>query len=57
MPIESEITYFIDNQQIAAGNLLLQLQQPAAIQLSNHFLILVESGDSQLLSVPFSPCI
>lgn len=32
MPIESEITYFIDNQQIATGNLLLQLQQPAAIQ-------------------------
>lgn len=27
------------------------------IQLSNHFLILVESEDSQLLSVPFSPCI
>ena len=37
MPIESEITYFIDNQQIATGNLLLQLQQPAAIQRHYQF--------------------
>ena len=32
MPIESEITHFIDNQQVAVGNLFLYLQQPAAIQ-------------------------
>ena len=32
MLIESEITHFIDNQQIAVGKLLLQLQQLAAIQ-------------------------